>query len=407
MLSRRDIRLHAVSLAVASWVVFAWLHAVSGALDRFGTLRGVDFLQFYAAGQIVAEGRGHELYDWDRFDARLPHLVEGAGDVLYLPVYPPQLALFFAPVATQPYLQALAIWTLLSAALYAAAVILVLRLFPGLRRYQVEVWALAVGFPPFVQLIAHGQVTALAILPLLWAFVAFRSGQLWLAGLAFALLAFKPQLGSFALAAIVLRPSASLIAGLFFGLLMQCLAILAVLGREVLFDYWDVLCRLMARPEGFEPKTWAMHGLRAALELLLGRGPLVIALWAAGVVMTLWLARRAWHAHASTEARFAVICFAGLVINPHIYVYDLVLMAVPLACLAAWLLDRGSPADVPVARMAYALVWLPLLGPVVEFTRVQPTPLVIIAVLWMMGRSRASTAAAPSSSGRPRSMGEQ
>lgn len=386
MLSRRDFRLHALSLAVASWVVFAWLQAVSGALDRFGTLRGIDFLQFYAAGRIVAEGRSDQLYDWDRFGARLPALVEGAGDVLYLPVYPPQLALLFAPVATQPYLAALAIWTLLSAALYAAGVMLVLRLFPGLRPYQVEVWALAIGFPPFVQLIAHGQIASLALLPLLWAFAALRSGQLWLAGLALALLAFKPQLGTFALVSIALRPSWRLIAGLFLGIVVQCLAIIAVLGSQVLFDYWDVLWRLMARPEAFEPKTWAMHGLRAALELPLGRGTLARTLWVAGVLGTFWLARRAWQAHASTEARFAVICFAGLVINPHIYVYDLVLMAVPLACLAAWLLERDLPEDAPVAWTAYALVWLPLLGPAAQFTLVQPTPFVILALLWQIGR---------------------
>ena len=390
MLSRRDIRLHAVSLAAASWAVFAWLQALPGDLDRFGTLRGVDFLQFYAAGRIVAEGRGHQLYDWDRFGARLPELVEGAADLLYLPVYPPQLALFFAPIATQPYLPALVIWTLLSAALYAAAVLLLLRLCPNLRRYQVEVWALAIGFPPFVQLIAHGQIASLALLPLLWTFAVLRADRLWLAGVALALLAFKPQLGTFAIAAIVLRRSWRLMAGLCLGILLQCLVIVAVLGGDVLFGYWDVLSRLVARPEAFEPKTWAMHGLRAALELLLGRGPIVTAVWATGVLVTFGLARRAWLAHESPEARFAVIGFAGLVINPHMYVYDLVLMAVPLACLAAWLLERDVPEDARLAWTAYALVWLPLLGPAAQFTHVQPTPFVIMALLWQLGRTTAS-----------------
>ena len=99
MPDRATIRLHLTALAAASWLSLAWLHATSGYFDRFGQLRGMDFLQFYAAGRVVADGRLASLYDWDAFSALLPQLVPGIGDLLYLPVYPPQLALLFAPLS--------------------------------------------------------------------------------------------------------------------------------------------------------------------------------------------------------------------------------------------------------------------------------------------------------------------
>ena len=85
------LRLHAVSLAVASLAVLAWLHAVPGWFDRFGTLRGVDFIQFYAAGWHVVHGQSPHLYDWDAFSRLLPVLAPGIGRSMLVHVEPGNL----------------------------------------------------------------------------------------------------------------------------------------------------------------------------------------------------------------------------------------------------------------------------------------------------------------------------
>lgn len=391
MLRRPTLRLHAVSLAVASWLVLAWAHAVPGLFDRFGTLRGVDFLQFHAAGWLVADGQASHLYDWDAFARALPHLVPDIGDLLFLPVYPPQVALVFAPLGRLSYLPALAIWTLVSIALYLGAAWVALRAFAPLRAYHLECWCFVIGFTPFLQLVAHGQIASFAVPLLVAALIAFRRGRPLLAGLALGSLVFKPQLGTFALAALVLWPSWRLVAGLALGGGAQLALVASVFGPGLLRDYLGVVYRVATSAGQFEPKVWAMHSLRGALELVLGQTRLATALWLLGAAGVVWLARRAWPRHQSPDVRFALICLAGLLLNPHLYIYDLVLMAVPLACLAAWLVDRNNPIDVPVQYLACSLVWLPLLGPLAAITHVQLTSPALIALLWRLGRYRVVT----------------
>ncbi len=391
MLDRPTLRLHAVSLAVASWLVLAWTQAVAGQFDRFGTLRGVDFLQFYAAGWFVAHGHVDRLYDWDAFARTLPRVVSGIGDLLFLPVYPPQVAYLFAPLAHLPYLQALAIWTAISAALYVAAVQVVVRALPALSSYRVESWGFALGFPPFLLLIAHGQVASLAVPLLVASLLALEAGRPLLVGLALGSLAFKPQLGTFAIAALVLTPSWRLMAGLLIGLGLHVGLAASMRGGTLLLGYIEVGQRLLTSAGEFEPKVWAMHSLRGALELLLGHGRLATACWLLAGVGVLWLARHAWSRHRSSEVRFALIAITGLLLNPHLYVYDLVLLAVPLACLAAWLVERCNPIDASVQYLAYSLVWLPLLAPLAAFTHVQLTAPALVALLWCLGRYRVAT----------------
>lgn len=387
------MRLHAVSLAVASWLALAWLHAVPGILDRFGALRGVDFLQFYAAGWLVHRGHAAQLYDWDAFAHRLPELVPGIGDLLYLPVYPPQLALAVAPLTALPYLPALVVWTLLSAMFYVGAVWAGLRALPELRPYRLEAWAFALGFPPLAQLLAHGQMAALAMPLLVAALIAFQAGRPGLMGIALGSLVFKPQLGAFAIAAVLLWPSWRLVAGLVLGAGLQLALVAATLGTALLWDYCRVVARLAASPGAFEPKVWAMHSLRGFFELLFGQTTLATACWLLSAGTVVWLARRAWRRQGSSAVRFALICVVGLLLNPHLYVYDLVLMAVPLACLAASLIDRRGQYDVRVQWLSYALVWLPLLGPLAAVTRVQVTALALVALLWQLAGRGDATAA--------------
>lgn len=391
MLSGSTLRLHAVSLAVASWLVLIWSQAVPGPLDRFGTLRGVDFLQFYAAGWMVANGHAGQLYDWDHFARTLPELVPGIGDLLFLSVYPPQLALAFAPLGHLSYPPALAAWTLVSAALYLAAAWAVLRSWPALRPYRLEAWCFALGFTPFLQLVAHGQVASLALGLLVAALLAFRASQPLVVGLALGSLVFKPQLGTLAVAALVLWPSWRLLAGLALGSTAQVGLVVLTLGTGLLRDYLGVVHRLATSAGEFEPKIWAMHGLRGAIELALGQNRLATACWLIAAAGAFWLARRAFRRHQSPDVQFAMICLLGLLLNPHLYVYDLVLMAVPLACLAAWLLERREPGDVRVQQLVYGLVWLPLLAPLAAITHVQLTSPALVALLWQLGSRRRST----------------
>jgi arabinofuranan 3-O-arabinosyltransferase len=395
MLDRATLRVHALCLAAVGWSMLAWSQFTSGPFDRFGQLRGVDFAQFYAAAWLVVNGLGAQLYDWELFGKTLPLVVPGVGDLLFLSVYPPQVAAALAPFGSLGYRDALAIWTIVSLLTYAACTAVVLRALPALWPYRLEGWAFALGFPPLLQLVAHGQITAPALAILVAAFLAFRAGRPLALGLALGSLAFKPQLLTIAAIAVLLQPSIWCAAGIGAAIAIQLLLAAAVLGPGVLLGYAGVVETLLRHPQQFEPKIWAMHSLKGAIELVADSGPLSNACWMAAVVATLWLARRAYRRVPAAEPRFAVILLAGLLINPHLYVYDLVLLALGLALIAAWIVAEHPRHASGTARVAYALVWTPLAGAITALTYVQLTSPVMMTLMWTLGTSaRASRAMA-------------
>jgi hypothetical protein len=389
----KTLQLHGWALAIASWPVFLWSQIGAGPLDRFGTLRGVDFLQFYASAWLVAHGRSADLYDFKAFAAQLPALVPAAGDLLYLPIYPPQLALLMAPLGALSYVPALLAWSSVSVAAYVSTVALAFRWIPGLQTWRRVGWPLSLGFPPFLLLVAHGQIATIALPLLLLAWVAFHRRRPLLVGLALGSLAFKPTLGVFAMTALFLMPSWRLLAGVVAGIALQGGLVAVTLGTGPLTAYHAVLRELVHAAGQFEPKLWAMHSLRGAAYLAFGESAAGTAVYVVGIGVALWWSRQAWRRHEAPLARFAVLGVAGVLLNPHLYVYDLVLLLVPLGCLTAWLLGRRSAADERIGLVAYSVVWLPLLGPVAMYTRLQLTPAVLLLLLWLM--SRASTVPLP------------
>ena len=99
-LTARRVRIHGLLLAVCLWTVYAVDMSTPGLLDRNGLVKGTDFLHFYTLGTLALRGRGDLLYDM-RAQAELAReLVAQAPDSLYVPLYGPQVSLFFAPLRT-------------------------------------------------------------------------------------------------------------------------------------------------------------------------------------------------------------------------------------------------------------------------------------------------------------------
>jgi hypothetical protein len=112
-----------------------------------------------------------------------------------------------------------------------------------------------------------------------------------------------------------------------------------------------------------------------------------MALWLLGAVGVLWLAR--WVSGRTDDRRlqFAAVVIAGLLINPHLYVYDLVVLAAPLCAIGSWLMARGmNCADRSLAMTAFAVFWAPLLGPFAAVTHVQLTAPLLVFLLWRIAR---------------------
>src|SRR5262245_46849779 len=102
-LTPHRLRAHGAILALCLWGLYAWNMATPGLRDRSGNLKGTDFLHFYTLGTLALEHSGAGLYRIDEQAAVSARRVPEAAGIRYLPLYPPQVSILFAPLALLPY----------------------------------------------------------------------------------------------------------------------------------------------------------------------------------------------------------------------------------------------------------------------------------------------------------------
>ena len=60
-LTAKRIRIHGLLLAVCLWTTYAVDISTPGLCDRYGLVKGTDFLHFYTLGSLALRGRGDLL----------------------------------------------------------------------------------------------------------------------------------------------------------------------------------------------------------------------------------------------------------------------------------------------------------------------------------------------------------
>src|ERR1700688_4478797 len=156
-LTPRRLRAHGLILALCLWSVYTWNMATPGLFDRAGNLKGTDFLHFYTLGSLALSHRGADLYNLEAQSQLAAQRIPAAAGIRYLPLYPPQVSIFFAPFARLPYSCALILWLALSSFIYGLCCYTIWRACPKLRQERFTVLILAIAFPGFWHLIAWGQ----------------------------------------------------------------------------------------------------------------------------------------------------------------------------------------------------------------------------------------------------------
>src|ERR1041385_2833956 len=194
-LTIRRVRIHAVLLAVGIWTAFFVNLNTPSLHDHGGLIKGADFLHFYTLGTLARKGDGDLLYDIAAQTNLLQKIVPEARNYIYVPLYGPQVSLFFFSFSRFPYAIALTAWLLLNFLIYGACCYAVWKYCPHLAEHGFTVALAALAFPGISQLLAWGQTSGLALLFFTLAYLALRNKQDFLAGLAIGCLIFKPQLG--------------------------------------------------------------------------------------------------------------------------------------------------------------------------------------------------------------------
>jgi arabinofuranan 3-O-arabinosyltransferase len=384
----RRVTTHAAIASMLIWLMFAFNLTRAGFLDRSGKLKGTDFLQFYAAGLFGRAHRIAEMYGVHQFAAATERAIGGIQGWHYLPVYPPQVGLMFWPFAFAPYLTAFAMWSVLNVLLYVGCLAAIAHLYPKITAHRPALILAAFAFPPFFNEIAHGQVSILVLACVVGSFYAFIRGEKFIAGIALGCTAFKPPIFvAFMVACIAVR-GFRLVTGMTVAAAAQLAGVLVLAGLDSVRAYFRFAVKLpRVNDLVLAGKPYQMHSLRS-FWMLLGTGRFDLELWLLSSLVVLVMLARYWRRESQSDLQFAALIVAATLIDPHVYIYDVVIIAPALivALERARVLGATVAADA-VRAAVYVLFGCLFLGPLSRITHLQLSVPVMAALLFAMTRA--------------------
>ena len=314
----RPVELTCFALLVAN-VVLVGNSYIQGLL--LGDDTGVyDFITTWSAGRMAVLGHAAAAYDWPTLklvdESVLGHPFDG-----YLGwLYPPTFLFAAAALALLPYTIAFAFWVFGTFLAYLAAI----RAIVGNR----DGYFLAAAFPAVVANFIVGQNGFLSA-ALIGGTLTFMERRPIYAGVLLGLLTYKPQLG-------ILFPIALLASGRW-RVFVTASLVAALIAAASWAAFGSESWQAFFPSVGYAFYTNGMNdwgklqttfGLTRALggsDVLAWTLQIVVSLIAAGAITVLWRSR------ATFEIKAAALVAGALLATPHLFAYDLVVLAVPLA----------------------------------------------------------------------------
>ncbi|MBU3886901.1 glycosyltransferase family 87 protein [Methylosinus sp. KRF6] len=334
----------AMLLLLAIGCIAAVLMTANGRFDVNSHPLGTDFSQVWVAGLETLRDHPEAPFDLERHIAA-QRAEFGADSDVFGWHYPPYFLAPAAALAHLPYLEALALWQMATLALYLVALIALMRCAAtSVEGWRVEGWRvalLALAFPAVLVNLGHGQNGFLTAALLGFGFLALERHPA-LAGLAFALLAYKPQFALALPVALMVGGHWRALAFAAAALAVITLASLSLFGAESWVAFaqnLDVTRDLVVErgAAGFAK----IQSVFAAARLL---GADISTAYAAQTLVTattlaalVWL----WRSKADDRAKAAGAIVATFLTTPYCLDYDMTALAPAFALLASLGLERG------------------------------------------------------------------
>ena len=377
----RRLQAQALLLLAALWGTFAWDYATPGLLDRAQQIKGADFLHFYTIGNLARHHRGDELYDIAAQQELTRQIVPDAGTMRYLPLYPPQVSMFFAPLSSFSYGSALFLWSLISLTVYAVSCWAIWRVCPALSGSKLSVALCVLAYPAFWHLIVWGQTSAPALGCFVLAYLALSSHQKFLAGLALGCLIYKPQLGLAAAVVLLLSGEWPVLGGAVLAAGVQLIAAWLYFGSAPLNNWYYAIAHVFAQSGLLEPRTYQTHCLRTFWAMLLPWPGVSKMVYELTVVFVALATVKIWRSKIALPLRFSALLLATVLVSPHLTVYDLVILAPALLLLAN---HAAETDDRRLGHLIYLTYILPLFGILAMWTHVQLSVIAMfVALMWI------------------------
>jgi hypothetical protein len=344
-------------VVLACSVVFVAFMAFTarGLNDFSGRPLGTDFSSFYAAGHLAL--LGSNPYDQVALH-QMQQTIFGAGTRYYGFAYPPIFLPVAEALALLPYLLALALWQASTFALYLWSMALLKRRF-GAALPMTEYLVLAAAFTAVVVNLGHGQNGFLSAALFALALTLLESRP-WLAGIAFGLVAYKPQLA-------LLIPFALAAGGRWRAFLAAATTVAALVALTSLLYGPDCWREFFAATQG--SRQMILDQGRVGYEKMvsvfawmrLWKAPLTLAylVQAAVALAVLVETVRIWRTNADPRLKGAALCLGALLATPFALDYDLMLLAPAVALVAMHGIEKRFA---PYQASVLSLLWLmPLL----------------------------------------------
>lgn len=334
-LSRRPLAFAAVAAMAAVSVAFG-LHGLAGPLRT-------DFVAMLTGARVL--GHGGCLYCVGAQAQAQAALLGAPPGVLDPFLETPVVALAYRPLLDLPPSAGFAVFLVLSAACVGVAGVLIWRrLGLGARGAAgAALLALTLVSLPAAWNYQLGQVDGLLVLFAAAGAVMLASGRRWGAGLLLSLLLLKPQTVWLLPFALLLIGEWRVVAGMAIGGACLGAASLGLVGPPGIGQW---LSLLGARG----PALATSDGLPGAIASLAGNGAGFAAAAVLGVAACAWV----WSRRRSLTTRPLDVLALGVAVSllfaPHVYGYDLIMVAVPLAILAR----RSLPAALLAALLLNA-----------------------------------------------------
>lgn len=335
-----------VSLALTGLALLYLLATAHGTLDAWGRPLGADFSNVWTAGQMALDGRAPAAWDWTAH-YQVQQAAHGDPSVpFYGWHYPPPFLLLAALLAALPYLAALVVWQAIS---LAGAVKVCRAILPGK-----SVLLPALGAPVVMICLTHGHNGFLTA-ALLGGGLLLLDRRPFVAGLLFGCLIYKPQFALIVPLVLLAGFHWRAVAGAAASAALLVGATLAIWGWPVWQAFLDSLP--LTRQIVIEQGETGWHKIQSpfAMARMWGAAlPLAYAVQAAATLAAmgavLWLTRA-----ARPNLRNAAVCAAAMLSTPYLLDYDLVVLGLGCAFLAADGIERGF---LPWEKSLLALVWL-------------------------------------------------
>jgi hypothetical protein len=352
------------------------LITAKGDLDAFGRPLGTDFSEIWIAGIEVDQGHPEQPYDMAaHFAEQRSHF--GALDAVYVWPYPPYFLALAALFGLVPYLTALALWQFATLAVYVVCV------FGALRPLRLPIGptlVAALGFPAVFINLAHGHNGFLTAALLTGGLLLLERRPL-VAGMLFALLAYKPHLGLVVPAALLAASHWRAIAAAVLGVAAMTCATIAAFGAATWQGFFagTSFTRTIILEQGALGYD-KVQSLFAAVRLLGGPVPLAYAVQAAATAATIAALVWLWRSRADSRLKAAALLVACLLATPYGLDYDMVVLAPALAFAISFGVEKGFG---PFEKSGLAIVWVaPLVARLLAGSMCLPLGVVVMLMFF-------------------------